>query len=109
MNILSTSIIVKKVLINVPETRDNDELLMLKVWCIQKPDLRDDKSISFTQFGVMFKNKKLANTESIRRSRQKLQEEIPGLRGKNYKSRKNHTVAVKDQLKDHSMIAGGTP
>ena len=109
MNILKVSIVVKSALVNAPESRDSDELLILKVWAIQKPELRDNKSFTFRDFSILFKDKKLFSTESIRRSRQKIQEEIEGLRGDNYKSRHKHQNKVKGDLKELSMIKAGTP
>ena len=109
MQILTTSTIVKKVLINVPDCRDDDNLLILKVWAIQDPKLRDDKELTFIDFSKKFLKGKFANVESIRRSRQKLQQEFKGLRGKNYKERHDHQEDVKEQLNDLSLLAGGTP
>lgn len=109
MEILKVSIVVKSVLVKSPEARDSDELLILKVWAIQNPTLREDKSFTFIDFAKLFKDKKLFSTESIRRSRQKLQEEIEGLRGVNYKSRHKHQEKVKSDLKELPMLNGGTP
>lgn len=108
IEILKTSAVVKRILIAEPDARDNDNLLILKVWCEQEPKLRDNK-YAFTKFGALFMEGKFTNTESIRRSRAKLQEEIPSLRGKNYKGRQNHQEQIQMELKDGSMIAGGTP
>ena len=44
-------------------------------------------------------NKKLANAESVRRSRQKIQELRADLRGKIYASRHSHIKDVKQELK----------
>lgn len=109
MDILKVSTVVKKILVNAPDTRDCDELLVLKVWAIQKPLLRSDKNYTFIDFSKAFLNKELFSVGSITRCRRKLQEEIPSLRGKNYKSRQDHQEVVKSDLKDHSMLSGGTP
>ena len=108
MNIIKTSTVVKEILIRTPACRDSDEKLILNVWAKQEPKLANE-NFSFVRFSKLFKEGKLANTESIRRSRQKIQQEIPSLRGENYKERNNHQEDVKDQLKDLSMISGGTP
>ena len=101
--------LVKKILIQRPDTRDSDELLVLKVWCHQMPKLWKDGGLSFMQFGEIFKNKELASTESIRRSRQKLQQEFPELRGKYYKERNKNQEQVKEDLKAPEILGGGTP
>jgi len=109
MDILKVSIVVKNVLRESPETRDSDELLTLKVWAIQKPELRNDKSLTFINFSRMFLDKTLFSSGSITRCRRKLQEEIHGLRGSNYKERQKHQEVVKSDLKEPEMISGGTP
>ena len=96
MKIKKTKEVVKKILLNVPECKDNDLLLILKVWAIENPELRND--ISFKEFAKDFLNGKHTNTESIRRSRAKLQEEEPTLRGSNYKKRHEHQGSVKKEL-----------
>lgn len=106
MNILKTSTAVKQLLIKYPECRDSDEKLILNVWALEEPDL---KEFSFVKFSELFLKGKFANTESIRRSRQKIQQEIPSLRGLNYKAKQEHQEDVKEQLKDLSLIKGGTP
>lgn len=40
----------------------------------------------------------LTNAESIRRCRAKIQEEIPGLRGKNYRARKDNEGNIQKDL-----------
>ena len=76
--IIKTKDAVKQTLIDHPKTRDDDRLLILKVWKLQYPNLVD---MSFRQFSELYLNKKFKDTESIRRSRQKIQEQHPALRG----------------------------
>ena len=97
MNLISIKDSVKEILTNEPETRDNDNLLILKVWAKQNPFLRR-KEVTFLDFAVGFKGGQYASTESVRRCRQKLQELNPSLRGKNYKKRHDEQASVKDQL-----------
>jgi hypothetical protein len=73
--------VVKRCLIQVPETRDNDKLLFLKIWAHQNPKLRDS-NFSFTEFSKGFLEKKYAEPASISRVRQALQAEHKELRGK---------------------------
>lgn len=79
---------VRNVLIRHPETRDNDRILVLKVWAIQNPNLRAD-TYTFIAFSRDMVSGRYADFESIRRARQKLQEEVPQLRGQYYHNRKN--------------------
>lgn len=80
----SISDTVRVVLMVIPETRDNDKLLMVHVWYRQNERLSDT---TFRKFAVDFVEGRYADTESIRRSRQKLQELYPELRGEKYKAR----------------------
>ena len=79
--------IVYWMLCDFPETRDNDRLLLLKIWAHQNPLLRTDK-FSFVDFGNEFAAGGYADPESIRRTRQKVQDAFINLRGKSYKERK---------------------
>lgn len=108
MNIIKVSSVVKTILINHPETRDNDNLLILKVWAEQEPMLRNT-TFPFVKFAKEFKEGNFHSTESICRARRKLQEEFPQLRGENYKAKQNHQEDVKEQLKQPEILAGGTP
>ena len=90
-NIKST---VKNILTSDPDTRDNDRLLILKIWATQEPKLRDP-NFSFKAFGASFREGDYIDPESIRRTRQKLQEEFEYLRGRNYQGRQKHSGEVK--------------
>ena len=79
---------VKKVLFNHPTTRDNDFLLMMKIWAEQNPELRN-KEYSFVQFATDFIDGKYAHPETVRRNRPMLQNKHPELRGKLWYKRKN--------------------
>ena len=69
----------------VPLTRDNDELLTAIIW-YNEANL-DNSSIDAKSFLKMYSERKFTSAESIRRCRQKLQEETPGLRGRSYAQR----------------------
>ena len=99
MNLIKINDTVRDVLTAEAETRDNDNLLALKVWAKQQPKLRD-KDLSFWDFAKDFKNGSFASTESIRRVRQKLQEIHPHLRGEKYLARHKEQGSVKSQLKE---------
>src|ERR1035437_7854235 len=57
---------IKEILKDYPETRDSDKLLILKVWESEGLFLSDDRRDTFL---------KLTASETIRRSRQRLQEQ----------------------------------
>jgi hypothetical protein len=77
---------VRMILSEFPETRDNDRLLILKIWAAQEKQLRDE-GYSFMRFAKKFLDGNFIDTETVRRCRQKLQEMQPGLRGKSYRTR----------------------
>ncbi len=89
--------VVEEILTNHPETRDNDKHLMLKVW--SKQDKRVlKKDFTFWEFAVSFKDGAYAQPESIRRTRQKLQEENIDLRGKNYEKRQKQAEETRKSI-----------
>lgn len=90
--------VVERLLFEHPETRDNDRLLIVKVWAEQNPNLRS-KFFSFRRFAVDFIEGKYADPESIRRTRQKAQEKYPDLRGEKYYERHKEEEAVRDCIK----------
>ncbi len=69
-----------------PELRDNDNKLIVMVWREQDPNLKS-KHASAGYMQNRLANGMLANPETIRRMRQKLQETTPELRGNNYYKR----------------------
>jgi hypothetical protein len=68
---------VLKLLNEDSRTRDNDELLTALIWY---KECQGDSS----DFLKRYAQREFTSAESIRRCRQKLQEEFPGLRGKTY-------------------------
>ena len=90
--------IVERILENEPDTRNSDELLMLKVWAEQRPELR---SIGYTfgEFAHLFLNTKaLSKMESITRCRRKVQEQRPELRGTKYIHRQEKEIEVRQEI-----------
>jgi hypothetical protein len=84
-----------QVLLEFPETRDNDMVLITKIW-----DIQSANSIkTYQQFKDMLILGKLAIPETIRRSRQKIQEENVSLRGKSYEKRKAQEIEMSKQIK----------
>jgi hypothetical protein len=66
--------------------RDNDQALIANIWWRELTTQGKDKANAF-EFLKIFSEGKLSNPESIRRSRQKIQEENPELRGDSYYAR----------------------
>lgn len=77
-----------------PETRDSDLLLISLIWQSQ------NETLYTSEFFKAFKDGRFTNPESIRRSRQKWQEERPDLRGKNYKERKAKEIQVIEEVRE---------
>lgn len=86
---------VYKLLLNNGHLRNSDLKLIACIWYSEVPNINDLTAYEFLQ---KFSNGELTNPESIRRSRQKVQEEIPALRGTNYKKRQLNQSNVKQQL-----------
>lgn len=70
-----------------PRTRDNDNLLIARIWFDEMSHQQLQQS-TFS-FLVDYANSRITSAESIKRCRQKLQQEYPGLRGKSYTARHN--------------------
>jgi hypothetical protein len=66
--------------------RDNDQALIANIWWRELLLLGKDKTMAI-EFLKLFSEGKLSNPESIRRARQKIQEENPELRGDSYYAR----------------------
>lgn len=74
---------VLKLLNEDSRTRDSDELLTALIW-LQETDI----NMSADKWLLKYSQRGFTSAESIRRCRQKLQEEFQGLRGKSYLQRK---------------------
>lgn len=86
---------VEKVLLNDFESRDDDNLLLLKIWEIQSLGQINN----YEDFKIMLLSGKLAIPDSITRCRRKLQEHNIELRGKSYEARKNQEKLMSLQTK----------
>lgn len=78
---------VLKLLNEDSRTRDSDELLTALIWFQET-----DRTMTSYDWLLKYSQRGFTSAESIRRCRQKLQEEFQGLRGKSYLQRKkiNH-------------------
>ncbi len=93
---------VRTLLIEKPWLRDNDNMLLAYIW---ESELKEKKvSTQNDMFLAMYGMGKLSNAESIRRCRQKLQQENPELRGGNYKGRQMAIDDVIEELKNFDKI-----
>lgn len=80
---------VKALLIQYPHLRDDDMRLIGIYYYYESGGKEFFDTATALTFLRMFSEGKLTHPESIRRVRAKLQEEIPALRGKSYKKRKD--------------------
>lgn len=90
---------VESLLQSKPHLKDNDNLLLANIWASEVEEMGIDPakvSVFLALYGLGY----LSNAESIRRCRQKLQQENPELRGNNYKGRQISYDKVKDELKN---------
>lgn len=80
---------------NHPHLRSNDKKLLANIWYNEAPE-----DISTKEFLKLLADGKLTNAESIRRCRQKVQEQNPHLRGDNYKARQEEKEIVRSKISE---------
>lgn len=81
--------------------RDCDKQLIAFIWEQDIKDFGDNpKTISAEEMLVMLVEGDLTNPESIRRCRQKLQEQDENLRGLKYKTRKQLGEEIRQSIKN---------
>lgn len=81
--------IVQRLLEQQPALRDNDNALMVTIW---------KGEVSVIDFFYSFENGYLTPPESIRRSRQKIQQDNVELRGVSYDARQKLQKKIKSDL-----------
>ncbi len=91
--------IVKHWLVTHPPTRDSDTRLLANIWSHIVGVDQIDK-ITARQLMAKMVNGELPSSETIRRTRQKIQEQNPELRGKSYKERHSKASAMRNEIKD---------
>jgi hypothetical protein len=99
---------IKHWLKNYPELRDSDEKLYIWALKYYHPELRS-ANMSFLMFAYKFEKGEYLNFETVRRTRQRVQEEFPATRGILYEKRRKNVAEVKEALSAPEMKAGGTP
>ena len=78
-------------------TKDNDNLLIAMVL---SEECFEQRITTLEDFFVKFSNGKFSSAESIRRTRQKLQQDNKELRGESYYQRKHKQQGVIQELKE---------
>jgi len=96
-NLLNQSVkeTVRDLLITFPKCRDDDSILLANIWYEEAKELKLERTHQFLEALI---NKKLSNPETIRRCRQKIQEEIPSTRGNNYIYRKTRGEHIRKNI-----------
>lgn len=77
-----------------PHLRDNDNKLIATIWRLEVGKENID-GLSALGFLIYVAEGRLSSAESIRRSRQKIQEDRPELRGTNYNKRQKKGIETK--------------
>ena len=90
--------LVKHYLTTTPRHRDNDNSLIATIWAKECGGMSAITNISAYEFLKMFSEKKLTNPETIRRARQRIQQENPELRGETYFERQQEAKYVKQNI-----------
>lgn len=83
------------------EYRDDDNKLIARVWFDQTTDGKGNNITRQTtahDFLLAFREGQYTSPESIRRCRQKVQEQNEDLRGASYKNRKNKGVEIRTEI-----------
>jgi hypothetical protein len=86
---------IASILLNHPKAMDDDNLLQALVW---KGEMTGNPNISAMDFLRLYAAGSFTSPETIRRSRQKLQEEKEHLRGHKYKVRHDYQETWKKDL-----------
>lgn len=89
---------VEKLLRNVEHLRDSDSKLISTIWYNESQHSLNE--ITAYQFLQNYCAGFYTSPESIRRIRQKLQEDFFELRGHSYKARQNKSLIVKKEIKN---------
>jgi len=86
--VVSLSEKVEILLARYPNLRDDDKLLVTKMWYFEMKKVNlEPNNTPVSLFFTLYKEGKLSNAEVIGRARRKVQELNPELRGKNWEDR----------------------
>jgi hypothetical protein len=89
-----------KLLMEKPHLRDDDQKLIANVWFqdLLIAHIEPEKITGYELLDIFSKNEIMSNPESIRRVRQKAQEEHVELRGSTWKNRHKNEEVIKKEL-----------
>jgi hypothetical protein len=91
---------IKLFLTKYESMRDNDNELIAFYWYrVMKTNGIDESKYTSLNFLGDYSKGKYPSAESIRRCRQKIQEQFPQLRGKSYKNRHENEQDFRNQIK----------
>lgn len=92
---------VKHLLIKKSDYRDDDNLLVCRVWWDELLELKFvPEQMTAMEFLVLYRDQKLTSSDTITRARRKVQEENEHLRGKSYIERQNKQEEVKEEIRN---------
>lgn len=89
-----------KCLQQIPAARDNDTLLILKIWAAENPALRDPL-YPFVNFAAQLLDDQYTKADTITRCRRKIQELYPELRGDKWQDRHNEAENTRKEIKEN--------
>jgi len=95
MQVIKKKDLIYKLLLNNPRFRDNDQALISHIWSLEIPNLQN---VDGAYVLTLLANNQLSNPVSIWRTRQKVQQEIPALRGALYNKRHAAAEIVKKEI-----------
>lgn len=100
VEILNTKEKVIKLLTRKPHLRDDDQKLIANIWNIELSEngITPNTITGFTLLTIFSEGNVMSNPESIRRCRQKAQEELPNLRGNNWAARHKNEEKIEKEL-----------
>lgn len=75
--------LIKNLLINMPNSRDYDKVLLTLVWEFELHNL-EKSNCTAMEFFDLYSLHKVSNVDSVSRIKRKIQEEIPELRGEKW-------------------------
>ncbi len=88
----SVGLKVYSILTDFPDARDDDRLLLIHIWS------RETNASDMESFFMEMLDGKISHFESVRRMRQKLQEQHPNLRGSKWDARHGMEGSICEQL-----------
>ncbi len=90
---------VKALLVKSPHLRDSDNRLIATMWYFDLLNKKlDSNLITANEFLDLYANERLTNSETIRRVRQKIQEENPELKGTVNEARQKEAEDVRKNI-----------